>query len=349
MNPDVAVVWLKRDLRTLDHLPFKWAIESGMPVIAIYLFEPILLDAKMHLPRHWNFVQESLDDMSERLKVFKIPLLRLNQDFQSSFDLLSRWVNIKEVHSYQETGIGVTFDRDKEAITYFKSKGIQWHEYQCNGVERARQNRYQWAQNWYQFMSRPTDDPPYQNATPCNIEFDHQEFNFRYFQQDPYIDTRQKGGESKAWKYMKGFLDERGKKYAYQISKPTESRTSCSRISPYLAWGCMSVKQSYQASKVRQKDVGWKRSIQGFQSRLRWHCHFIQKFEMEERAEHELFNKGYQSIPLRDSDEDFERWKNGTTGIPLIDACMRCLKETGYVNFRMRAMLVSFHNHHLFL
>ena len=111
----------------------------------------------------------------------------------------------------------------------------------------------------------------------------------------------------------------------------------------------MSVKQAFQASRIRQKDIGWKRSIQGFQSRLRWHCHFIQKFEMEERAEHELFNRGYQSIPLRDSEEDFERWKNGTTGIPLIDACMRCLKETGYVNFRMRAMLVSFHNHHLFL
>ncbi|NQX92888.1 MAG: deoxyribodipyrimidine photo-lyase, partial [Flavobacteriales bacterium] len=144
MNPDVAVVWLKRDLRTLDHLPFKRAIESGMPVIAIYLFEPILLEAKMHLPRHWNFVQEALDDMSERLEKAKIPLLRVNQDFQDAFDLLSRWVNIKEVHSYQETGIGVTFERDKEALVYFKSKGIQWKEYQSNGVERARKNRYQW-------------------------------------------------------------------------------------------------------------------------------------------------------------------------------------------------------------
>jgi deoxyribodipyrimidine photo-lyase len=84
-----------------------------------------------------------------------------------------------------------------------------------------------------------------------------------------------------------------------------------------------------------------------FLSRLRWRDHFIQKFEMEMRIEFETMNKAYQNIQYIEDDAKFRAWQNGQTGFPLVDACMRCVAATGYLNFRMRAMVVSFLTHHL--
>ena len=93
-------------------------------------------------------------------------------------------------------------------------------------------------------------------------------------------------------------------------------------------------------------------SLRAFASRLHWHCHFIQKFESEHEMEWRPVNRGYQSFPYRNDEqvsEHLHAWQQGLTGYPLVDACMRCLQATGYINFRMRAMLVSFLCHHLLI
>jgi deoxyribodipyrimidine photo-lyase len=66
---------------------------------------------------------------------------------------------------------------------------------------------------------------------------------------------------------------------------------------------------------------------------------------MEHTMENASINKGYQKLKKSISLEYQKAWEEGKTGFPLIDACMRCLTETGYLNFRMRAMLVSFFTH----
>ena len=132
----------------------------------------------------------------------------------------------------------------------------------------------------------------------------------------------------------------------YHISKPAESRESCSRLSPHLAWGSVSVRQVYQAAYSAKKN-GNKRNLNGFLSRLRWHDHFIQKFEQEIEMEFVPQNKAYSYIKRERNENFVTRWETGTTGIPLVDACMRCVTQTGYLNFRMRSMLVSFLTHAL--
>ena len=97
--------------------------------------------------------------------------------------------------------------------------------------------------------------------------------------------------------------------------------------------------------------IGSKRNFNAFADRLRWQAHFIQKFESEWEYEFLPINRGYLAVEnLKNMDlEKFEAWKNGLTGVPLIDACMRCLTATGYLNFRMRAMVVSFYSQYLWL
>ena len=163
-----------------------------------------------------------------------------------------------------------------------------------------------------------------------------------YFQleklQTPKNNIFQKGGTTIAWKYANTFFEKRHEKYMYHISKPSLARESCSRLSPYIAWGNISIRQVYQEA-IKYKTAINKKHLDAFISRLRWQAHFIQKFEMEHTMENASINKGYQKLKKSISNEYQEAWKAGKTGFPLIDACMRCLKETGYLNFRMRAMV----------
>jgi deoxyribodipyrimidine photo-lyase len=86
-----------------------------------------------------------------------------------------------------------------------------------------------------------------------------------------------------------------------------------------------------------------KRALSNFISRLHWHCHFIQKFEDECRIEFENINRAYDTIIKPVNQSYIEAWQNGQTGVPIVDACMRSVVATGYLNFRMRAMVVSFY------
>ena len=88
-------------------------------------------------------------------------------------------------------------------------------------------------------------------------------------------------------------------------------------------------------------------AFKGVLTRLKWHCHFIQKFEMECRYETECINRGYEYLKHDNDDALLKAWEDGRTGYPLVDACMRALDATGWINFRMRAMLVSFLCHNL--
>ena len=126
-----------------------------------------------------------------------------------------------------------------------------------------------------------------------------------------------------------------------------KSRTSCSRLSPYFAWGNLSTRYVWQLAKNEVFRGKSRFHLNSFTSRLRWQAHFIQKFEMESDIEFRSINKGFEKFKKKVNNKFISAWKKGETGYPLVDASMRCLISTGYVNFRMRALLVSFLTHHL--
>jgi deoxyribodipyrimidine photo-lyase len=115
-----------------------------------------------------------------------------------------------------------------------------------------------------------------------------------------------------------------------------------------LAWGNISIRQVYQALNEHAGTMRNVRNHANVQSRLKWHCHFIQKFETECSYETHCINQAFEQIWPDKDEQLIQAWEEGKTGYPLIDAGMRCVKQTGWINFRMRAMLVSFRTHHLF-
>jgi len=347
----VNMVWFKRDLRLRDHAPLKHAIEDGLPLILVYCFEPELITSPKSDIRHWRFVWQSLIDLNLLLKNHDTKIHVFYLDPLTLFQELAQVYEIQTVFSHQETGIKITFERDKKVSTFLRTKNIQWKEFTQQGVKRGRKDRKNWSQDWYAMMSSPQENPDLTKGvfyTLSNQFMDSLPSQSVPEQWKIPHPSMQKGGELTAIRYFDSFFEERVKNYNRHISKPELSRKGCSRMSPYLAWGNLSIRQVYQAAEKKKKEGFQTKNLTNFQSRLRWHCHFIQKFEMESRMESEHVNQGFDDF-LKPKDEmKVMAWEEGKTGYPLVDACMRCLRETGYLNFRMRAMVVSFLTHHLF-
>ena len=350
-RPKVALVWLKRDLRWEDHEPISAAIDSGYPVVLWYNFEPILLTDKHYSARHWHFISESLKDFDSFLQSMNTRVLKMYGSVSDNFIRLRETFEITSVYSYRETGLKITFDRDKLFSRILAQENIPWIEFNTNGVERGLKHRIGWRDRWEAFMESSISRPLWSKRAVVGSTMLSQvenKMNLLTLPED-WSSDRQKGGRSMGIRYLNSFLNERYKNYNKHISKPLASRISCSRLSPYIAFGCLSVKEVFQATARVYENAKPKRSLSSFRSRLRWQAHFIQKFEMEDRIEFEPVNRGYLTLNKTINNGFLEAWEKGLTGVPLVDAAMRCLNATGYLNFRMRALLVSFATHHLWL
>ncbi|MDZ7604080.1 MAG: FAD-binding domain-containing protein [Cyclobacteriaceae bacterium] len=344
------IFWFKRDLRIQDNPALKNAIDAGDPLLIIYIFEPELVFDPHYHPRHWKFVRESLADIESQLKPFKLEIKLFFGNVIEIFEYLTKELNFKKVFSTRETGLRITYDRDKKLAKFFRKSHISWVESQSNGVVRGLKSRQEWVAAWYDSMNQPKIEKSGLMSDSAICRCLATRFTFleisAYSKARKYIS--QIGGEMQALMRLREFADQPIINYNKHISKPRESRVSCSRLSPYLAWGNISVRQIYQFIK-KQPPLQGKIYTKALLDRLRWHCHFIQKFEMEDRMEFEHLNRGYNAIRYDPDEKKLDAFMKGKTGFPLVDACIRCLMVTGYINFRMRAMLVSFATHHLWL
>ena len=350
MKQNVNIVWFKRDLRLSDHKPMQLCAENNLPIILLYIFEPSLINYGDSDIRHWRFAYQSLLNMRQTLQKNDSSINILFGEAENIFTELKDNYSIENIFSHQEIGNRISYDRDKKLKILFKQNNINWIETATNGISRGLKNRENFATHWHKVMYEPAFEVNLENLKTIVLEkniLSNYKNDILLTELETTNKTFQPGGENNAQAYLKSFLYERKTMYSKHISKPLLSRKSCSRISPYLAWGNISMKQVYQAAAISITVTGDKNNIKFFADRLHWHCHFIQKFESECRMEFENLNKGFDEIRQTVNEDYLTAWKTGTTGYPLVDACMNCVVATGYLNFRMRSMLVSFLSHHL--
>jgi deoxyribodipyrimidine photo-lyase len=167
--------------------------------------------------------------------------------------------------------------------------------------------------------------------------------------------ARQRGGRGEGERLLHSFLTDRGRGYRAAMATPLAGEKACSRLSPHLALGTLSAREAAQAAAARQRAVrgtrdGWGGSLKSFQSRLAWRDHFIQKLEDEPQIERRCLHSAYEHLRPRVPDAvRLSAWETGETGLPFVDACMRYLRATGWLNFRMRSMLMAVASYHLWL
>ena len=345
-RPAPSVVWFKRDLRVQDHAPLAEACSRG-PVLALYIVEPGLWQQPDAALQHFRFMAECLQDLQRDLQARGIPLLIREGEAVEVLQRLHALHAFGQLWSHEETGNGFTYARDRAVAAWCRSTGVHWQERPQFGVVRRLRQRQHWQPRWEALMAAPIVQAPDVQTAPLQLSG----LSARPLlppaglTHDP--PARQRGGRTRALAVLQNFLDTRCAHYRGGISSPLSAPDACSRLSPYLAWGCLSLREVVQATRLQMARLppgaGRARAgLHAFVSRLYWHCHFIQKLESEPAIEWQNMHRGYDGLREHAfNTAHFEALQAGRTGWPMVDACVAMLRETGWLNFRMRAMLVS--------
>jgi deoxyribodipyrimidine photo-lyase len=352
-----ALVWFKRDLRVRDHAPLAEAARFEAAA-ALVVIEPGWLTSAECDPRHIGFYLSNVAELQKNLAARGLPLLvRVGEATQVLQDLRRAFV-FSHLFSHEETGPGWSYTRDLKVADWCRHQGVVWQESPQTGVVRRLRNRSGWAARWAQRMNAAQVEcstgfkaapglhaSPLPSATDLGLE--------------PLTTPLPPAGEQAAWATLNSFLAGRGRDYRRALSSPLTAEVSCSRLSEHLAFGTISMRNVHQATEASiasTNDRSLAYALRGFAGRLRWHCHFMQKLEDEPAIEFRNFARSADGLRAGDGvNHDaidrarLQAWCEGQTGFPMVDACMRQLRATGWLNFRMRAMLVSFAAYHLWL
>ena len=357
MASQAALVWFKRDLRVRDHAPLAEAMHFDN-AIGLVVIEPQWLESPDCDPRHVGFLLACVAELQRDLAARGLPLLVRTGAMPQVLQSLRRELPFTHLLSHEETGSGWSYTRDLAVADWCRSHGVSWTELPQTGVVRRLRSRTGWAGRWAQRMNAPEAAPAkgFRGATglePCAVP------TLRDLGLPALDAALPSGGERAAWATLDSFLDGRGRDYRRAMSSPLTATDGCSRLSAHLAFGTISMRCVHQTTEARIAATTDRRlayDLRGFASRLRWHCHFMQKLEDEPAIEWR--NVARTADGLRPGDgvhqdeidqERLQAWCEGRTGYPMVDACMRQLRATGWLNFRMRAMLVSFAAYHLWL
>jgi deoxyribodipyrimidine photo-lyase len=314
-------------------------------VRCVYIVEPELWLQPDCALQHFEFIRESLLELDTHLRTLGGCLeIHTGEAIQVLNKLWQEAPFLKMV-SHEETGNGFTYARDLKVAAWCQANSIAWKEFAQFGVVRRLKSRNVWQSEWERHMSSPLQAV---NALTFWRTPDLEPFAMlapEHLQHNPPL--RQLGGRSHALATLHSFLNARSIGYRGGISSPLSAPDACSRLSAYLTYGCISMREVVQATRKHLDQLPPQASrhrsgLTAFISRLYWHCHFIQKLESEPEIERRNMHRGYDNLREQDfNQEHFDALREARTGWPMVDACVTMLRETGWLNFRMRSMLVS--------
>jgi deoxyribodipyrimidine photo-lyase len=258
---------------------------------------------------------------------------------------------IKVLVTHQEHCTDGTFDRDKAVHDFCKKYNIDWYQIQPSGVIRNLQSRDTRDKLVKEYINgKVIPIPDFTNVQQADLitNFNYNQTFTELTKLKELIGKKynlQESSEKQGLKTLESFATDRAKGYRGGISSPNRALTSGSRLSQFLAYGSLSLRYIHQYfwTNIKSTDnTKLKSGMLGAMQRLQWREHFIQRLETDPTMPWRSINPDFDKITYTHDLELFEKYKTGTTGEILIDACIRCLNATGFINFRMRAMLVSY-------
>ena len=347
--PRRVLWWIKRDFRLADNTALTEALADGDEVLPVFAFEPVLVNAPDSSDMHVRAWCQALAELRGRLRTLNADLFVTHRDAVETFAALRAKVPFDAIYSHEEVGTGITFARDRAVAAWCAANGVAYREFPQSSVRRGGVNRNRLQELWANRIAG-VEPLPAVTRVPMSVEVRAVCAKTLVPTVAPLRD-RQVVSEAAARHTLADFLRDRGLHYSGGISSPNTAFHHGSRLSVHLAWGTLSTRQAYHATAARLKELDapdapsrtlWRRSLNNFLARLHWRDHFIQRLETEPEMEARALHPAYRAIPYEDDPKLLEAWAEGRTGFPMVDAVMRCLAVTGFANFRMRAMAVSF-------
>ena len=289
-----------------------------------------------------KFVIDSLNELELELKKFNVNLYV----FEGSLRDFACYMNQNHPNSnlhMNHTTETEYFSRNLKALKQNFSLSV--NEYKDFGIQITNQNRDCWASDWQNYMKSETYKIP-------SVSKKFKTMNLPKFSEfKNYVNNCsahiQKGGTISGKGLLTSFLEKRCKGYSKKMSNPSDAVIACSRLSPHIAFGTLSVRSIYQELEKNINNSKYRWDLYSFKKRLHWHCHFIQKLDTQPSLQHQSMHPDCDNLRTETDNELIEKWITGNTGFPFVDACMLYLKKYGWINFRMRAMLMSFASYNL--
>ena len=289
-----------------------------------------------------KFALDSLNELELELKKFNVNLYVFEgslRDFASYMNQNHPNSNLHMNHTTETE----YFSRNLKALKQNFSLSV--NEYKDFGIQITNQNRDCWASDWQNYMKSETYKIPLvsKKFTTMNLP------KFSEFKNyvNNYSAHIQKGGTISGKGLLTSFLEKRCKGYSKKMSNPSDAVVACSRLSPHIAFGTLSVRSIYQELEKNINNSKYRWDLYSFKKRLHWHCHFIQKLDTQPSLQHQSMHPDCDNLRTETDNELIEKWITGNTGFPFVDACMLYLRKYGWINFRMRAMLMSFASYNL--
>lgn len=353
----MQAIWFKRDLRIFSHEPLRQAlaaVETHGPLVFLYVHEPSWLAAVDTSAQHVAFARESLDSLHRALAQRGARLLELTMEAPDALDTLHRVQPLTHLWSHQETTGMLQFQRDRAVAQWARRNQVPWTEVPQNGVRRGsarKREPFDFAGHVRACLERPSFVPP--ASLPCAsplISALFEEACQRPLPPHPGKDKplRQRGGREAAMEAMEAFFQpEQLLAYRSRISSPLTAERGCSRLSPYLSHGVL----SDQEVMLRLRDVLQASedtpllndAAQFFMERLYWRSAYLQSFEAQVESESVDDLTAFKGVREAEVIPAWlDAWKDGRTGFPMVDAGMRMLAQTGWLNMRLRGTVTSF-------
>lgn len=355
--------WLKRDLRLDDNPALHAALARSFEVAPVYILEPSVWRGPDASAMQLAAVLQALAGLHSSLLARGSHLLLMQGECLEAIAQLHELYPFEAIFACEETGNNITFQRDLALARWCKQRGIAFIELPQCGVVRAGNRDTRSAtvaeRLWHtepleapaHIPGPPPFAPPLNQAAGLSHEPWHKA-RLALCASSPQVQWRhlQPVSEALGQACLSDFLNHRSAFYRGGISSPNRAFTAGSRLSPHIAFGTLSLRRIFHRTAARMDELeaegtaqakAWILGLEGFSHRLYWRDHFVQRLESEPAMEFAPLNAAYAALRYNDDSQLLERWLAGRTGFPLIDACMRCLAARGFINFRMRAMVVN--------
>ncbi|MBU1014705.1 MAG: DNA photolyase family protein [Bacteroidetes bacterium] len=335
MKEKISIFWFRRDLRLKDNRGLSEALKDHYPVLPIFIFDKNIIEELEENDPRITFIYNQLLYLSSELKKNSCSLYCKKDDPEKIWRNLIDEFSIKTVYTNEDYE-PYAINRDLEIEKLLLANGIEF---------KAFKDQVIFAKN----DILKNDDSPYTVFTPYKNKWigklkinetiltplSSNESNYANIQLD-FPSLKELGFKRSTIKVHDYQLDHL-ENYSEARNFPALGQTSF--LSPHLRFGTISIR-----SIVKQV-----LSNQVFLSELIWREFFMQILYHYPEVVHFNFKRKYDHILWRNNLKEFEKWTNGKTGYPMVDAGMRELNATGYMHNRVRMVVAGFLCKHLLI
>ena len=341
-NSKLVVFWFRRDLRLHDNTGLYHALQSGLPVLPVFIFDPAILDELHHTAdRRVDFIHQSLQSLHQKLTRWGSGLSTFHSSPQDAFAEICAQYNVEAVytnHDYEP----YARSRDKQIATFLRERYIEFRSYKDQVIFETNE-------------VTKADGSPYTIFTPYSKKWLAQLQAFNYaawpsesllmalhrYRAKPMHSLQQLGFLPSEIQFEAPKIDPNLiTKYAETRDFPAKEQGT-TRLSVHLRFGTLSIRQAVSAALLHKANIWLNELIwREFYMMILWHF---------PKVVTQAFKPAYDQIPWRNNEQEFEAWSQGKTGYPLVDAGIRQLLQTGFMHNRVRMVVASFLTKHLLI